>query len=266
MHGTTYIRIGVDSNNPCHLTCYWTDKKPGKHHHTRVVRGLLVPWGVYFCFVGWNAVEQLEAGDTLSHTFVLSIWEYCQIRWFTFRGTINGEISPSVGPIFQHHHIGTTLYEHYSTGNDDGWEFYSQYIRGETFTPELSHTITHIKLMLNRQGLPGTLYAHITPTLAGVPTVPDVSLGYIDGNTLTLLPTGKWYDIPLDPPYPLTAGTMYAIVCLAPSGNRHNFPEWQVDRTAPTYPRGTRCWSNDLGVTWNISPLYDYLFEEWGHA
>ncbi|GAH52378.1 unnamed protein product, partial [marine sediment metagenome] len=60
IHAPSSITIITRTNNPCHLTCYYTDKKPLKHHTTRIVRGLEVPWGVYFCFVGWKAVEQNE--------------------------------------------------------------------------------------------------------------------------------------------------------------------------------------------------------------
>ena len=100
------ITISLPTNNPCHLTCYYTHIPPRKHHTTRIVRGLTVPWGVYFCFVAWKAVEQTEAGDTLTHTFEIPDWSYCQIKYFTFRGTISGKISPSVGPLFIKHHSG----------------------------------------------------------------------------------------------------------------------------------------------------------------
>ncbi len=105
-HTPDSIIISLLTNNPCHLTCYYTDKKPLKHHTTRIVRGLEVPWGVYFCFVAWKAIEQNEAGDTIWHTFVIPDWSYCQTKWFTFRGTIVEVLSPSVGPIFMHHHSG----------------------------------------------------------------------------------------------------------------------------------------------------------------
>ncbi len=110
-HTATSIIITITTNNPCHLTCYYTDKKPLKHHTTRIVRGLEVPWGVYFCFVAWKAVEQNEPGDTLYHTFTIPEWSYCQTKWFTFRGTVDEVLSPSVGPIFMHHHHYTTFYE-----------------------------------------------------------------------------------------------------------------------------------------------------------
>ncbi|MBA7615165.1 hypothetical protein ES703_22442 [subsurface metagenome] len=97
------FQITLATTVPCHLTCYWTSKKPLKHSSTRTLRGLDIPWGTYFCFVAWNLVEQEEPGDTLYHTFIFPSWTLCQTRWFTFRGEVNDIPSPSVGPIFRYH-------------------------------------------------------------------------------------------------------------------------------------------------------------------
>lgn len=108
-HFATATKIMLATSVPCHLSCYYTDKKPLKHHTSRIVRGLPVPWATYFCFVAWTAVEQNEPGDTLYHTFDITPWQYCQTKWLTFRGTVDEVISPSVGPIFEHHHSGQDL-------------------------------------------------------------------------------------------------------------------------------------------------------------
>lgn len=100
---TDGIAITTTTNIACHLTLYWTDIPPRRHPTARVFRGFETPWGAYFCFVGWRAVEQIEAGDTLTHTFLLHPWEICETRWFIFRGTVNDITSPSVGPIFTYH-------------------------------------------------------------------------------------------------------------------------------------------------------------------
>ena len=108
-HFSNVILMILPTNNPCHLTCYVTSIEPLKHPTTRIVRGLSVPWGVYFCMVSWHAFEQEEAGDTLTHTFVIPEWSQYHRKWFTFRGTVSGEISPSVGPIFEHRHPGQDI-------------------------------------------------------------------------------------------------------------------------------------------------------------
>lgn len=105
-HLASSIFIVTNTNNPCHLTLYYTDKEPVRHPTSVVKRGLALPWGAYWCFVAWNTVEQQEAGDTLIHTFEVPDWSYCQIKWFTFRGTVASELSPSVSALLKHHHPG----------------------------------------------------------------------------------------------------------------------------------------------------------------
>lgn len=99
--------IKTTTNNPCHLTQYWTDVVPQRHHATRTIRGALVPWGAYFCFVAWRKIEQTEAGDTLLHTFQNTPWPICQTRWLTFRGTVGADQSPSISAIFEKHYAGS---------------------------------------------------------------------------------------------------------------------------------------------------------------
>lgn len=105
-----HVCISLATNVPCHLTCYWTPNQPKKHPITRVVRGLNVPWYTYFCFTGWHAHEQEEPGDTLYHSFLLPDWPLSQKRYFTFRGDVDGILSPSVGPIFDHTNEGGPPY------------------------------------------------------------------------------------------------------------------------------------------------------------
>ncbi|MBA7562259.1 hypothetical protein ES708_03909 [subsurface metagenome] len=120
-HTATSLIITITTNTPCHLTCYYTDKEPGSHRTSRNQRGLTLPWGVYYCFVAWLSVEQTEPGDTLTHTFEIPDWSYCQIKWLAFRGTVAGELSPSVSPIFQHHHPGLPVVETFIARTTDGY-------------------------------------------------------------------------------------------------------------------------------------------------
>lgn len=93
----TSVIITVTTNNPCHLTVYYTDKPPVRHITSRVLRGLALPWGAYWCFVGWNSVEQHEDGDTLIHTFEIPNWLYCQTKWVAFRGITQPGAAPPTG-------------------------------------------------------------------------------------------------------------------------------------------------------------------------
>ena len=106
LHDPTFVLIRTFTDIPCHLTCYYTDKPIRKHPQSRTIRGLTVPWGVYFCFTSYLSVEQTEIGDTLIHTFTIPNWPICEYRNFIFAGTIAGVESPSCSPIFSHHNSG----------------------------------------------------------------------------------------------------------------------------------------------------------------
>lgn len=95
---TLYIALTTDI--ACHLTLQWTDKETQLHLHEKAIRGLAVMGDPKFCFVQWQAVEQAEAGDTLSHTFNFASWVHEARRWWTFWGTQEDVKSPSNAPIF----------------------------------------------------------------------------------------------------------------------------------------------------------------------
>lgn len=116
-HNPTSITFTLSTSVPCHLWCYYTDKKPLRHRSARTVRGLLIPWGAYFCFVAYKKVEQTEKGDTFTHTFEIPDWQLCQTKWFTFRGEVDTVKAPSVGPIFKHHHSGIDSFANLSFEN-----------------------------------------------------------------------------------------------------------------------------------------------------
>ena len=105
----------ITTNVPCHLFLYWTDIEPLKHPLTKLRRGKLVPWDTRWCFVSYHENEQLEAGDTLFHTFLKPEWIPCKHIWYTLRGNINTKRCPSVGPIFKYHQpFGLLFAEHYT--------------------------------------------------------------------------------------------------------------------------------------------------------
>jgi len=120
-HTSTSIIIECRTNNPCHLTLYYTEKEPVRHATSLVKRGLAVPWGAYFCFVAWKSVEQQQAGDTLIHTFEVPDWSYCQTKWFTFRGTVAEVLSPSVTALLKHHHLGIPVVKAFIARTSDGY-------------------------------------------------------------------------------------------------------------------------------------------------
>jgi len=67
------FEIVVTTDIPVHLFLRWTDKPPLTHPTTELRRGLLVQTATRYCFVAFSENEQLEPGDTLTHTFRTSI-------------------------------------------------------------------------------------------------------------------------------------------------------------------------------------------------
>ena len=96
-------RIVVATNVPVHLWLRWSTKKPWIHRVPRLVRGTYVLTDFYYCFTVYTDLEQIEAGDTLYHTFEMHDWPVCQTRWFYFYGTVDNVNSPSTSPLFDKH-------------------------------------------------------------------------------------------------------------------------------------------------------------------
>ncbi|MBA7586463.1 hypothetical protein ES708_28464 [subsurface metagenome] len=164
-HTPTTILITITTNNPCHLTCYYTDKEPARHRTARNQRGLTLPWGAYYCFVAWLSVEQIEPGDTLTHTFEVTPWQYCQTKWFAFRGTVAATLSPSVSCLFEHHHrgLGPALKEQqlfFDTRQETGWASFNA--MGQ-HTAIKNRLVTKLGGWLSKKGTGGweTLYFRI---------------------------------------------------------------------------------------------------------
>jgi len=158
-----------------------------------------------------------------------------------------------------------SLYEVYSTGDDGSYAMYGKYWDAQTFTVGATgHTVTSVKLKLYRKGSPGTVTVSIRATSGDHPTGADLTVGTIDGNSLTTATAGAWYEIALTE-YTLNASTKYAIVVRAPNGSTNNYLYWRADKTSPTYTGGNREDSIDNGVTWTTTTLSDFMFEVWGN-
>lgn len=71
---------------------------------------------------------------------------------------------------------------------------------------------------------------------------------------------GEWISIPFTTDYTLNAGTSYAIVVRAATGDMNNRLNWLEDNDNG-YANGQKCLSPDSGVTWGGYPLDDMLFE-----
>lgn len=87
----------------CHLWLRYSFNKPQRHYHARTLRGLVLMADTYYCFTGYIDIEQEEAGDTLTHTFIVTPMPACRPFWFYFHGQVAGVNSPSTSPIFGRH-------------------------------------------------------------------------------------------------------------------------------------------------------------------
>lgn len=165
--------------------------------------------------------------------------------------------------------MSDTLYEYYTTGDDDATIIYGVNWNAQTFTigtvgTDENHNITSVKLLLYRVGSPGTLTIAITAVDGdGKPTGADLTSGTTNGDTLTDVFTGDWREITLTP-YELQASTQYAIIVKALSGDGSNYLRWRRDVSSPTYAGGTHAYTDDSGSSWNVVATQDCLFEEYG--
>ncbi len=265
-HLASSIFIVTTTNNPCHLTCYYTDKPPVRHPLSRVVRGLSLPWGAYWCFVAWKEVEQREAGDTLVHTFQVPDWSYCQTRWLCFRGTVAGELSPSVSALLKHHHPGATppqKFEFYDDPKQTYSSIYEPYRSGQTFTPTQFHLLTKVYTFMHRAtGTYPALYLEIKEAPDDTPTGPILSSGYTPWPVIPEWPDPARVETPMTPFLPIP-DTKYAILARTARVGAGILRWWRRYFDA-TYPRGMRIYSTDNGNTWSKFPTHDFLFQEWG--
>ena len=162
-----------------------------------------------------------------------------------------------------------SLFEYYNAGDNDVNSVVDPKWQAQTFTPQITHTITKVRVKIYRLGLPGTVSVGIRATdVEGKPSGIDLVSGTIDGDTFTEDSAGAWYDIGLGDGTTLSSGVKYAIVL---GNSASGWARWMVD-TNSNYEGGTSLTSLDSGNTWvfcdggsGIGGNYDTLFEEWGH-
>jgi len=156
-----------------------------------------------------------------------------------------------------------TLYEYFRAGNEAGsarganWLF-------QTFTPGTTgdasnFVLSKVKLYAQRTGSPGTFTVGLRATSSDLPTGADLATGTINGNNLG---TGyAWTEIAMSS-YTCVAGTKYALVFSAPSGDGSNLVTLQREDSAG-YAGGNGGYSTDSGANWS-GETNDFLFEVYG--
>jgi len=157
------------------------------------------------------------------------------------------------------------LQESYITGDNQYTEIYGVVWRGQTFTPSVSHTITQVDLKLYKEGSPGTYTISIRAVDGDhKPTGADIDgvTGTTQGNDLDTDTDGAWTEIELSAGVELTAGTEYAIVTRAISGDISNSIHARVDDSG-TYGDGLAVSSVNSGGTWSVIAAIDWMFKEY---
>ncbi len=103
------VRIVVTTDIPCHLYCRLTSKRPWIHKKPSLRRGVQFAEDVRFCFTVFEDNEQMEPGDTLTHTWLKPDWIECQTKHCYFWGYVGGILSQSSSPIFTYHNTAPLI-------------------------------------------------------------------------------------------------------------------------------------------------------------
>ncbi len=159
-----------------------------------------------------------------------------------------------------------TLYEYYNTGDTSYFSAHDTAWVAQTFTPEISHEITLVKLKLYRNIAFGEYTIKITTTdEAEYPTDNVLCSTTFDSEPITTQSPGEWYEFTLDEPAILSMDIVYAIIIHGTPGLPNPTIYWRDDPTAPEYPRGNAYRSSNSGESWTRYLYDDLMFEDWGY-
>jgi len=155
-----------------------------------------------------------------------------------------------------------TKYEYYSSGADASHGSYETYICGQTFTPQITHNITSVKLHVKKQGTLTNVTVEIYATSSSLPTGSALCSKAVDGSGWSA-DDWAWVEWEFSTNPELTAGVVYAIVISGTGYDATDCPLWQYDGSSPTYTRGNFVRNvNDGG--WEPFVSGDFYFEEYG--
>jgi hypothetical protein len=139
-------------------------------------------------------------------------------------------------------------------GDDMTYVTYGVNWYAQTFTTQTAYEMKGVELKMLRSGNPGVVTVSVRATAGGLPTGVDLASGTTNGNVLTTVTAGDWYEIPFTTfasgtSVSLTFGTTYAIIVRATAGNATNYLGWRAELVGE-YTYGQACRSVDSGVTW----------------
>lgn len=149
-------------------------------------------------------------------------------------------------------------YESYEEPQNTTASLRDGYSWGQTFTPQVAHRITSVRLYMFKVGNPPDQTVHISATSAGKPSGPDLAVGTI---TAAMVETSfGWVEIPLDEGADLDADAMYAMYFSSCPGDMDNQMLWGLDNEVLGYLRGHGLFHPE----WTIREDREFLFQEWG--
>ncbi|MEN6424009.1 MAG: hypothetical protein ABFE13_01500 [Phycisphaerales bacterium] len=137
---------------------------------------------------------------------------------------------------------------------------------GQTFTPQVTHVLTSVKLMLYRSTteLYGTAYCGIFATSGGLPTGSALVSAQINYGTMGTSWPGEAVEISFDPGVQVELGAMYAIGVWM-TGGADSYSLLAASKMVGTYANGTEVVSDNGGSTW-VTQAGDIWFEQYGEA
>ena len=136
---------------------------------------------------------------------------------------------------------------------------------GQTFTPQLKHSIEYVNLSLKRYLNPGNLVVKICSV--DVNSNPIITTVLTSATFITTSISTSSYEsvaITFNAPILLSVGKMYALVWNLPYSDINNYLKCERTGNTDSYIRGQRYYSDDNGTTWYPSAHSDFLFEEYG--
>lgn len=100
------LEISLQTDVPCHLWLHRNQEGIIVHPRMMIRRGAPTWRNPHLGFNIESSIEQKEPGDTLEHSFSLDFPYICKTWYYYFKGTINGNTSPSRSPFFNDHYEG----------------------------------------------------------------------------------------------------------------------------------------------------------------
>jgi len=157
------------------------------------------------------------------------------------------------------------LRQSFSTGYDDDNATILNNVKwfAQTFTPAITHTIDQVDVYVKKLNSPGTLTISIQGVDGnGRPDNVEIAVGTIaEGDIGT---DYAWEICVLSSTADLTAGTTYAIVLKALSGDQSNYYTWG-GVAAGGYSGGKGCYTLNSGSSWSdLAQPLDIYFKEYG--